>query len=218
MNRFLRHHRRRSELGWVGWFVEPASDTKAPGDSPQAQLALSYLKDMAFVPNPPASFTLADVKFTAQEFAQVDALGNAIYNANDPDLRAFAAHGGKLIMYHGWADQAIPPWSTLDYYAAVEQAMGGFQASQAFSRLYMIPGAYHCLAGPHRTYNLANFLTPLIGWVQRGTPPGIVQADTYSKPLKTFTLKESVKPYNALAPVTPAPGSLNGDYRYIGKY
>jgi pimeloyl-ACP methyl ester carboxylesterase len=207
-----------SELGWVGEFVEPASDTKAPGDSPEAQVALNYLKYMAFVPNPPASFTLADVKFTAQEFAQVDALGNAIYNANDPDLRAFAARGGKLIMYHGWADPLISPWSTLDYYAAVEHAMGGFQASQAFSRLYMIPGAGHCLAGPDDTFNLANFLTPLIAWVQRGTPPGVVQADTYSEPLKTITLYETVRPYNALAPVTPAPGSLNGHYHYIGKY
>jgi Tannase and feruloyl esterase len=207
-----------SELGWVGWFVEPASDTKAPGDSPEAQLALNYLKYMAFVPNPAASFTLADVKFTAQEFAKVDTLGSAIYNANDPDLRAFAAHGGKLIIYHGWADQAIPPWSTLDYYAAVEHTMGGFQASQAFSRLYMIPGAYHCLFGPGRTVNMADFLTPLMAWVQDGTPPGAVRADTYSRPLNEYILRQTVRPYNALAPLTPAPGSLNGHYRYIGSY
>ena len=207
-----------SELGWTGTFVEPASDKNAPGDTPTATMALSYLKDMASVPNPPASFTLADVKFTDQEFGQVNLLGNAIYNANDPDLRAFEAHGGKLILYHGWADQTISPWSTLDYYAAVERTMGGFTASQAFSRLYMIPGAYHCLYGPGGSINLANFLTPLIAWVQRDVAPGAVSADTYSRPLKEITLYQTVRPYNALAPVTPAKGSLNGHYDYIGSY
>lgn len=56
---------------------------------------------------------------------------------------------------------AIPPWSTLGYDTAVERTSGGFRASQAFSRLYMIPSAYHCLAAPDGTsVNLANFLTP----------------------------------------------------------
>ena len=208
-----------SELGWVNEFVEPASDRAAPGDSPEARLALNYLKYMAFWPNPPAGFTLAGVKFTAREFSRVNELGNLIYNANNPDLRAFAARGGKLIMYHGWADQAIPPWASLDYYAAVERTMGGFAASQSFSRLYMIPGAYHCLFGPDgKTVNLAGFLGKLIGWVQRGTAPGAVQADTYSIPRKKVIQHLTVRPYNALAPVHPARGSLNAHYHYIGRY
>jgi hypothetical protein len=208
-----------SELGWVGEFVEQASDRGAPANSPEAQLALNYLKYMAFEPNPPAGFTLADVKFTAREFYQVDRLGNAIYNANDPDLRVFAADGGKIILYHGWADQSIPPWSTLDYYAAVERAMGGFRTSQSFSRLYMIPGAYHCLIAPGNVdVNIADFLTPLITWVQDGTAPGTIAADTYDSATKTITAQESVRPDDALAPVTPASGSLNGYYRYIGSY
>jgi pimeloyl-ACP methyl ester carboxylesterase len=208
-----------SELGWVGEFVEPASDKGAPANSPEAQLALNYLKYMAFEPNPPADFTLADVKFTAREFYQLDRLGNAVYNANDPNLRAFEAHGGKIILYHGWADQAIPPWSTLDYYAAVERTMGGFRASQSFSRLYMIPGAYHCLFAPDNVdVNIADFLTPLVAWVQDGVAPGTVPADTYNTATKTITAQQSVRPDNALAPVRTARGSLNGYYRYIGSY
>jgi feruloyl esterase len=89
-----------SELGWPGAFVEPVTDT-APADLMDAALALNYLKYMAFVPNPSDSFTLADVKFTDAEFRKLNRLGDAIYNANSPDLRAFAAHGGKLILYHG---------------------------------------------------------------------------------------------------------------------
>jgi tannase/feruloyl esterase len=208
-----------SELGWKSNFVKPAADTAAPADTTDAAMALNYLKYMAFWPNPPDSFTLADVKFTDAEFRKLGLLGDAIYNANNPHLHAFAARGGKLILYHGWADQTIPPWSTLDYYAAVERASGGFRPSQAFSRLYMIPGAYHCLFAPDfSSANVADFLTPLISWVQRGTAPGTIEADTRSLTTGQITLRQKVRPYNALAPVTPAPGSLNGHYHYLGTY
>jgi feruloyl esterase len=208
-----------SELGWIGNFVQPASDTAAPADTTDASLALHYLKYMAFIPNPPDRFTLADVRFTDAEFRKLNLLGDAIYNANEPNLHAFAARGGKLILYHGWADQSIPPWSTLDYYAAVERTSGGFRASQAFSRLYMIPGAYHCLFAPDgSSINLADFLTPLISWVQHGTAPGTIEADTLALPNGPITLRQKVRPYNALAPISPAPGSLNGHYHYIGTY
>jgi Tannase and feruloyl esterase len=36
--------------------------------------------------------------------------------ATDPDLRKFFAHGGKLILYHGWSDQLISPQNTISYY------------------------------------------------------------------------------------------------------
>ncbi|MGH3267885.1 MAG: tannase/feruloyl esterase family alpha/beta hydrolase [Trebonia sp.] len=94
-----------------------------------------------------------------------------VYNATDPDLSAFRAHGGKLIMYQGWADQAIPPFSTIDYYAAVEKTMGGFASTQGFSRLYMVPGGYHCLGGGAPAVT-ANFLTTLVSWVEKGQAPG----------------------------------------------
>ena len=214
-----------SELYWIGNFVQPASDPAAPADTFDAAMARNYLKYMAFRHNPPNRYTLADVKFTDTEFRKLGLLGDALYNANNPNLDAFATRGGKLILYHGWADQAIPPWSTLDYYAAAERASGGFRPSQAFSRLYMIPGAYHCqyepnLAAPSlpKSINLADFLAPLIAWVQHGTAPGTIQADTLSLPDGTITLYQKVRPYNALAPVTPAPGSLNGHYRYLGSY
>jgi feruloyl esterase len=208
-----------SELGWSGAFIMPAADHGAPANSPVAQVALTYLKYMAFWPNPPRNFTLADVPFTAREFHLVNRLGDLIYNANNPDLRAFAAHGGKIIIYHGWADQTVPPWSTLDYYQAVERAAGGYHASQSFSRLYMIPGGYHCLFGTDgTTVSLADFVTVLMTWVQHGTAPGAVPADTWSITQKKIIRYQTVRPYNALAPVIPAKGSLNGHYDYIGRY
>jgi feruloyl esterase len=192
-----------SELGWGANFVEPATDQAAPADSPLATIALNYLRDLAYVPNPPADFTLADVRFTDAELAHLNVLGNAIYNANNPNLRAFAAHGGKLIMYHGWADQLITPFSTVDYYASVERTMGGFAASQRFSRLYLVPGAYHCLFGyDGATLNIADFLQPMFDWVQDGAAPGSLDAPTVSTADFSVVADEQISPVDALAPVT----------------
>ncbi len=206
-----------SELAWQGQFVQPADDAAAPGDTLSAELALNYLEYMGFVHNPPADFTLADVRFTDSLFHRLNRLGSAIYNANNPDLRAFAAHGGKLIVYHGWADQAISPWSTLDYYGAVERASGGFAASQTFSRLYMVPGGNHCLFGADGSINLADFLTPVMSWVEHGTAPRGVPAEVLT-PAGAITMAQTLHPVDALARVRPAPGSLNGHYDYIGSY
>jgi feruloyl esterase len=69
-------------------------------------------------------------------------------NAMDPDLSAFAGHGGKLIMYHGWADGIISPLGSVDYYEHIT-AQG--QNRAAFARLFMVPGMGHCAGGPGAT-------------------------------------------------------------------
>lgn len=106
----------------------PASDQAAPADTIAAQLGLNYLNDVGFWPNPPTAYTFGTIPFTAAQHQQLQQLGG-IYNATDPDLSAFRAHGGKIIIYHSWADQAIPPFATLDYYRAVAKQMGGYQAA-----------------------------------------------------------------------------------------
>ena len=40
-------------------------------------------------------------------------------DAHTADLAPFKQHGGKLLLYHGWADQAIPPGNTVNFYSAV---------------------------------------------------------------------------------------------------
>jgi len=85
-----------------------------------------------------------------------------IVNATDPNLAAFKAHGGKLISYHGWADALLTPFGTINYYNAVVAAQGGaatgkagqsldpsaLEKTQAFYRLFMVPGMSHCSGGP----------------------------------------------------------------------
>jgi feruloyl esterase len=75
-----------------------------------------------------------------------------------PDLSEFKAHGGKLIMYHGWADHSITPLRSIEYYEDVIETMGKERAEvqgepnayavMDFMRLFMVPGMHHCGNGP----------------------------------------------------------------------
>jgi Tannase and feruloyl esterase len=68
-------------------------------------------------------------------------------NATDPNLKAFKARGGKLILFHGWSDAALPPVNTINYFQSVVSKMGQRDAG-SFIRLFMVPGMQHCGAGP----------------------------------------------------------------------
>ena len=70
-----------------------------------------------------------------------------ILNATDPNLKPFKEHGGKLILYHGWSDAALPPVGAINYYQSVVSKMGQREAG-SFIRLYMVPGMQHCAGGP----------------------------------------------------------------------
>jgi hypothetical protein len=62
-----------------------------------------------------------------------------------PDLGQFFARGGKLIMWHGWADPILPPESSVAFY---EVALGksGARAKDQL-KLFMVPGVQHCVGG-----------------------------------------------------------------------
>jgi len=66
-----------------------------------------------------------------------------ILNSNNPDLKRFHDRGGKLIMYHGWSDAAIPATNSIDYYRSVAKKLGQTKVD-SFMRLYMVPGMQHC--------------------------------------------------------------------------
>jgi len=70
----------------------------------------------------------------------------AILNATDPNLDAFRARGGKLILYHGWSDAALSPLNTINYFESVVRKLGR-RDSASFVRLFMLPGMQHCGGG-----------------------------------------------------------------------
>ncbi|HKR28629.1 MAG TPA: tannase/feruloyl esterase family alpha/beta hydrolase, partial [Acidobacteriaceae bacterium] len=80
-------------------------------------------------------------------------------DATSPDLQRFASHGGKLIMFMGWADPVGSALAAIKYYRQVEEfnadhlsARDALRATQNFFRLYMIPGMGHCAGGPGATH------------------------------------------------------------------
>jgi feruloyl esterase len=112
-----------------------------------------------------------------------------VLNANSTDLSEFREHGGKLVMYHGWADPLIPSQSSINYFnALVENDSGGFQPArfdrdgtlrktQSYARLFMVPGMFHCSGGPGP--NVFDALTPLMSWVEKGTAPDTIVATKF---------------------------------------
>jgi feruloyl esterase len=115
----------------------------------------------------------------------------AVLNADSSDLGEFREHGGKLILYHGWADPLIPSQSSINYFDALlakdshgfqqaSFAMDGKEAlrrTQSYARLFMVPGMYHCSGGPGP--NTFDALTPLITWVETGVVPETMVATKF---------------------------------------
>lgn len=98
-----------------------------------------------------------------------------VVNAVDPDISAFVARGGKLIMWGGWADTAINPAAEVDYYANVVQRLGAARVTPA-ARLYMIPMMGHFLGGNGaHTYEL-DTQRLIEQWVERGMAPDAIAA------------------------------------------
>jgi feruloyl esterase len=101
------------------------------------------------------------------------ALKNAGYvEANDPDLTKFKARGGKLLLYHGWADPGPAPENTVNYYEAVNKKLGGKQDD--WMRLFLMPGVGHCGGGVGP--DQADFLSALERWREKGDAPAQITA------------------------------------------
>ncbi len=108
--------------------------------------------------------------------------------ADKTDVSAFSRRGGKVIMYTGWMDPAVAAKMVTAYYDGLIKAAGGETSAAQFSRLYMMPGVFHCGGGPGpdqiggRIENGAvvdpqyDMLTALEQWVEQGRAPGVLVA------------------------------------------
>jgi len=120
----------------------------------------------------------------ADDLPAIDRVMNL--HADDPDLSAFRAGGGKLLMYQGWADPLVLAQSTTDYFGAVGRRMGGDLSD--FLRLYMVPGMDHCVGGAGPDLFGAtggegldrspahDMLAALERWLDTGIAPGSILA------------------------------------------
>jgi len=87
-------------------------------------------------------------------------------NADDPDLDAFRARGGKLLIHNGWGDMAISAFGTIEYYQSVVER--DVSAAEDV-RLILMPGVDHCFGGAGPDY--VNYLDVIDNWVETGEAP-----------------------------------------------
>ena len=115
------------------------------------------------------------------DFADDVALSNKmtgeLLDATSPDLSAFRDRGGKLLLYHGWNDQLIPPEGSIDYYENVASTLppnAVAQQASDFFRLFMVPGMTHCRGGTGTDRFDAQ--SAIEAWVERGVAPDRIEA------------------------------------------
>jgi feruloyl esterase len=131
----------------------------------------------------------------------------------NPDLKPFLAHGGKLILYHGWNDPGISPLNSIHYYSSVISTVGSSSAEQSL-RLYMVPGMQHCGGGPGATSFGQDEDSPrgdpqhdmyaaLVQWVENGSAPSTIIATKYQ------STEDGPKTVEMTRPLCPYPQTVS---------
>lgn len=207
-----------SELAWAGLFVPVSADQPIVSQ----QIAEQSIRSLVFETNPPEDFKLADLRFDKSTFERLRPL-HALYDATNPDLAPFASRGGKLILWHGWADPQVSPLNTLAYHEAVEAHMGKAR-TESFTRLYMLPGVYHCGRGEGPSE--VDLLTPIMAWVEKGQAPGAIVARQYqpqpvdkvvAASLPAFMTREDISNRDRTRKVFPYPYMAEYDHKGYSK-
>jgi hypothetical protein len=162
--------------GWVSWQTGTAAPTLPPGPtSSRAWLYGSGAVQYFFARDPSYDVT----KFDPTQFADRLREISALMDSTSPDLTAFSAHGGKLIMYENMADYAQSPYAGIEYFKSVVAKMGATSV-EGFLRLYAAPGVDHMGVGAPSSVDLLEVLTD---WAENGKAPGeLVQVSQETKP------------------------------------
>ena len=108
--------------------------------------------------------------------------GWQLESASSTDLDDYRARGGKLLMFHGAAD---PIFSATDTAAYVDGLKARYGAStDAFARLFMVPGMTHCSGGP--ATDRFELIKALDDWVEKGQAPESILATARQQPEAPF--------------------------------
>jgi feruloyl esterase len=150
-----------SELGWRG--IAGGPEAFAP--------AIDHFRFVVFKD---PKWDWRTINFDS-DVALADKIDDGTINAIDPDLKAFTGHGGKLIMYQGYADTNIPPGNAITYYNSVAKTIGAAKTADSI-RLYMAPGMNHCGGGEGPNINAAEMVSPLEQWVELKKAPDQILA------------------------------------------
>jgi feruloyl esterase len=134
-------------------------------------ISVSHFQNVVFK-DPKWDFQTLDLE---KDVALADKLDNGLLNATDPNLKPFFAHGGKLIMFHGWNDQLITPLNSVNYYKSVVKELGGASKINDSFRLFMAPGMNHCSGGDGPSP--VDLVSAIDSWVTDGKAPDTILAE-----------------------------------------
>ena len=194
------------EGGWGLWITGPA-----PRQSLMFAFGIGYFSNMVYAKS---DWDYRNTKVN-DGLKAAERKTAKILNATNPNLAAFKARGGKLILYHGWNDAAISALNTINYYNSVASKMGQAEAD-AFSRLYMVPGLQHCGGGPGANAfgqlgqgardPQHNMELALVEWVEKSVAPSAIVATKFvdDDPSKGVKFTRPLCPY-------PQVAKFNGD-------
>jgi feruloyl esterase len=157
--------------GWLQWIVGGAAPL--PGQTaPSARFAFGTEVFKYLVFND-ASWDYSRYEFS--NYKKDTALTATFLNATNPNLDAFKARGGKLILWHGWSDPALTALGSIRYF---EQVQARDAKSDEYFRMFLMPGVLHCAGGPGP--DIADWTTAMADWVENGKPPDRVVAKKMS--------------------------------------
>jgi hypothetical protein len=161
----------------------------------------------------------------ANAFAQGVSLQSSFgaINTDDADLADAVKAGVKILSAHGLADTLIPPQGSIHYYTRVANLDGGFARTQAYNRLYLVPGMGHCaglgsatgVPGTSPQVTEATLPLPAKGqlfgvlrdWVEKGTAPEGIILQSADATASGLVCPYPQKPtYSAAAPASSAAG------------
>ena len=162
--------------GWNAWWLGGA----APAMPPLPNNSIAWVYGSGAIRYFYAPSLSTDVRsFQPQDNAERVRAVSALMDSTNPDLSAFHARGGKLIVLENMADYAQSPYAGIGYYESVRQRLGAAR-TDSFMRLYTAPGVDHVGSGAPSNVDMLSALT---NWVERGqAPAGLQLVDFDFKP------------------------------------
>ena len=164
---------------WQAWIVGSAPQHIAPVRAPDLMFAFGTQIFKYLIFNNP------DWDYSAYDFSQFETdteLAASYLNATNANLDSFKARHGKLILWHGWADPALPAQATVNYYQRLQAHDP--QAAES-CRLFMVPGCQQCGGGPGASD--VDWVAIISDWVEHGKAPDKIIASKRQHKAVAFT-------------------------------
>lgn len=150
--------------GWQAWITGPNERSFSTAGQPAIGwgFATQFYKYFVFA-DPAWDYGQYDV---AASWRRDTRQWTSFMNADNPDLSAFRARRGKLLLWHGWADPALNALATIRYY---DEVVARDPTAKDDVRLFLMPGVLHCAGGPGP--DRFDAIAAIVNWVEKGDAP-----------------------------------------------